>query len=127
MITEIFDPYSDKHAREKRSEFERMTRIAAVSLQLDARRPGVEIPDSLLRVPNLLLKFSPRFPTRMVVSAFGVRQELSFRGVWVSVFVPWGAVYAMHPDKQGESSAVWASDVPAELRRAFGMDPCQVN
>ena len=127
MITEILDPYSEKHAREKKIEFDRMAADNVVTLQIDARRLGVQVPEHLGNTPNLLLKFSPRYASTLHVTTEGVRQELSFRGEWILCVVPWLAVYAIYPDKHGAECAIWANDVPSELRRAFGMDPKAVN
>jgi stringent starvation protein B len=122
MTIEIEDYTTEKRAADKRDEFERMAKESTVIVQIDARRAGVSVPAAYAQVPNLILRFSPRFPVPLSVGVDGLRQELTFprEGTYVCA-VPWSAVYAIYPDKHGAKTAVWASDVPAVMRRAFGI------
>lgn len=127
-MIEIEDYSTDKRADHKRELFEATASTHAVSVQLDARRPGVLVPEPFRNTPNLILKFSPRFGTELSVGLDGIRQEINFpRFGTFEVRVPWSAVYSIHADKHGAEVAVWASDVPRELQRAFGLKQAIAN
>lgn len=117
-----------KRDDEKRKVFEQMSSVCVVTVQFDARREGVDVPAHMDAPPNALIMFSPRYGTILTVTEKHVSQMLSFPGFGESpVTVPWSAVYALHPSKRGAASAIWAADVPSELRRAFGVDTNALN
>jgi stringent starvation protein B len=65
-------------------------------IHLDARRPGVLVPDRYRSDHHLVLNLSYRFePPDLAVSDWGVRQTLSFGGSRFTVAAPWSAVYAV--------------------------------
>jgi len=74
---------------------------------------GALLPDGL-RVVSL--KFSPKYDSRLVLDADGVRQVLSFEHVSRPVFVPWAAVFGMH--KAEGVRVAWAVDAPAVKPKA---------
>lgn len=122
-MTVIVEDYgSEKRAADKRKEFEEAAANSVVVVQLDARRAGVSVPATYADTPNLILKFSRRYPVPLSVGLDGLRQELSFpREGTHACAIPWSAVYAIYADRRGARVAVWASDVPAVMRRAFGI------
>ena len=86
-----------------------------VMIHLDARRPGVLVPDDLRPLPHLSLNLSYRFdPPDLTVNDWGVRCTLSFSGVQFFVAVPWCAIFAMTRSSDGEPW-MYPDDMPAEL------------
>ena len=97
-------------------------------VHLDARRPGVVVPEHLRREAHLLLNLSYRFtPPDLTVSEWGVRQTLTFAGVPFNVAVPWSALYAISSHATKEFY-MYPDDMPAELlatqtQRLSGEEP----
>lgn len=84
-------------------------------VHLDARRPGVVVPDHLRREAHLLLNLSYKFtPPDLTVSEWGVRQTLTFSGVLFNVAVPWSALYAISSHATKEFY-MYPDDMPPEL------------
>jgi stringent starvation protein B len=84
-------------------------------VHLDARRPGVLVPDHLKREAHLLLNLSYRFqPPDLTVSDWGVRQTLTFGGVPFCVALPWSALYAISSHHSKEFW-MYPDDMPPEL------------
>ena len=84
-------------------------------VHLDARRPGVLVPEHLRKEPLLLLNMSYRFtPPDLTVSEWGVRQTLSFGGSRFTVAVPWSALYAVASLATREFW-MFPDDMPEEL------------
>jgi stringent starvation protein B len=84
-------------------------------IHLDARRPGVAVPEHLKKEPHLLLNLSYRFsPPDLTVSEWGVRQTLTFGGVAFTVAVPWNALYAISSHATKEFY-MYPDDMPPEL------------
>ncbi len=87
-------------------------------IYLDARRPGVAVPDHLKGEAHLALNLSYRFtPPDLTVSEWGVRQTLTFGGVSFTVAVPWSALYAITSHKTQEVF-MYPDDMPPELLAA---------
>jgi stringent starvation protein B len=84
-------------------------------IHLDARRPGVLLPDHLKHEPHLLLNISYRFtPPDLTVSEWGVRETLTFSGTAFCVAVPWSALYAISSHATKEFW-MYPDDMPPEL------------
>jgi stringent starvation protein B len=84
-------------------------------IHLDARRPGVVVPEHLRKEAHLLLNLSYRFaPPDLTVSEWGVRQTLTFSGVPFCVAVPWSALYAISSHATKEFY-MYPDDMPPEL------------
>jgi len=84
-------------------------------IHLDARRPGVLVPDHLKHEPHLLLNISYRFtPPDLTVSEWGVRETLTFAGTAFCVAVPWSALYAISSHATKEFW-MYPDDMPPEL------------
>jgi stringent starvation protein B len=84
-------------------------------VHLDARRPGVIIPDKFKVEHHLVLNVSYRFdPPDLTVSDWGVRQTLSFGGSRFQVGLPWSAIYAVASLVTREFW-MYPDDMPVEL------------
>ena len=91
-------------------------------VHLDARRPGVKLPDRLLGDGHVRLDYgyglTPPIPD-LEIGEEGIRATLSFNRVPFDTFVPWTAVYLV-ADYDG-NGAVWQEDIPPDLLE--GMAP----
>lgn len=84
-------------------------------IHLDARRPGVLVPEHLKGEPHLLLNISYRFdPPDLSVGEWGIRSTLTFAGDRFTVAIPWSALYAISSHVSKEFW-VFPEDMPAEL------------
>jgi stringent starvation protein B len=84
-------------------------------IHLDARKPGVLVPDHLKKEPHLLLNISFRFtPPDLTVSEWGIRETLTFSGTSFCVAVPWSALYAISSHATKEFW-MYPDDMPPEL------------
>src|SRR5215468_7053901 len=84
-------------------------------IHLDARRPGVVVPDTLRSEAHLRLNISYRFePPDLSVGDWGIRSTLSFSGKRFTVAVPWPALFAItsHGTKE---FWMFPDDMPREL------------
>jgi len=87
-----------------------------VMIHLDARRPGVLVPQHLRNEHHLRLNLSYRFdPPDLSVSDWGVRSTLSFSGTRFTIAVPWSALFAIASHVTKELSWMYSDDVPTEL------------
>lgn len=86
----------DKKAPEKKQRLLDALDRGLVMLHLDARRPGVLVPESLRNEFHLRLNVSYRFdPPDLAVGEWGIRCTLSFGGRRFKVGVPWSALFAI--------------------------------
>src|SRR5215471_17945360 len=84
-------------------------------IHLDARRPGVVVPEVLRSELHLRLNLSYRFdPPDLTVGDWGIRSTLSFSGKRFTVAVPWSALFAItsHVTKE---FWMFPDDTPREL------------
>ena len=87
-------------------------------IHLDARRPGVLVPEKFRAEHHLVLNISYRFdPPDLSVSEWGVRQTLSFGGSRFTIAVPWSALYAVASLATREFW-MFPDDLPQELAEA---------
>ena len=87
-------------------------------IHLDARRPGVLVPEKFKTEHHLVLNISYRFdPPDLAVSDWGIRQTLSFGGSRFTVAVPWSSLYAVASMTTRESW-MFPNDMPEEFIRA---------
>lgn len=103
----------------KREYFEARLRAGSAFIHLDARRPGVIVPDAFAHDPHLVLQYgyALKIPIPdLAVTDWGVRATLSFARSPLLTAVPWPSVYAIHGD-DGEGY-VWREDMPSDLERA---------
>jgi stringent starvation protein B len=86
------------------------------SLHLDARCPGVIVPESFRGDAHLVLQYGHDLPILipdLEVDEYGVRATLSFSRAPILTVVPWSAVYAVAcVDGRG---VLYQEDVPADV------------
>ncbi len=123
----------DRKENEKKQRLLQALEQGMTQLHLDARRPGVLVPEQFRGDHQLVLNVSYRFdPPDLSVSEWGVRQSLSFGGSRFTVGVPWSALYAiaslvsreywMYPDDMPEELAAAATE-KASLPPPTGEEP----
>jgi stringent starvation protein B len=89
-------------------------------IHLDARRPGVLVPDALRSEVHLRLNLSYRFePPDLAIGDWGVRCTLSFSGKRFTVAVPWSALFAI-TSHVGKEFWMFPEDMPRELLEQVG-------
>ena len=100
----------------KRDVFEELLKKGVAALHIDARRPGVEVPNDLRDHSCLVLNYSYRYHIEdFKVDDSHVIASLSFAGSPFPCRVPWDAVFAIS-DARREEVRLWPEDVPLELR-----------
>lgn len=109
---------SDAKIKEKKDRVLEALEEGMTQLHLDARRPGVLVPEKFRGEPHLVLNVSYRFdPPDLSVGEWGVRQTLSFGGSRYTVAIPWSALYAVASLATREFW-MFADDLPQELADA---------
>lgn len=100
----------------KQQAFLALLREGWTSLHLDARRPGVVVPDSLRREPHLVLQYGHDLPIPipdLEIDDYGVRATLSFSRTAHRTVVPWSAVYVVACDDG--RGILYSEDVPQDV------------
>jgi stringent starvation protein B len=100
----------------KREVVSRLLGDGPILVHLDARRPGVAVPDGLASDPRLVLRFGHGLTPAIADLDIGddaLSGTLSFGGIPHRCVLPWSAVYAVvsEGDQRG---MVWPDDVPPE-------------
>lgn len=109
---------TDRKLKEKKDRVLEALEQGMTQLHLDARRPGVLVPEKFRAEHHLVLNVSYRFdPPDLSVSEWGVRQTLSFGGSRFTVGVPWSALYAVASLATREFW-MFPDDMPHELADA---------
>lgn len=104
---------------EKQLALSQLMEKGVVMLHLDARRPGVRVPDHLKRESWLRLNFNhSKGKGDLQVNDWGVRETLRFNGQWTPVAVPWSAVFAISLPDQADAPTIFAEDLPEEMVEA---------
>jgi stringent starvation protein B len=86
---------------------------------VDARRPGVDLPEKLRGEPGVPLNLSYHFGTRVEITAWGVVVALSFAGRPYPCRIPWSAIWTVaqgRPDEPGYLYAEFDDAIPIEVR-----------
>lgn len=107
---------------DKRETFLALMEKGWVSLCLDARADGVELPGHLRGEPRLVLQYGLNMPvpiTDLDVGEEGVRATLSFDRTPHCTFVPWSAVYIIMPTDADQPGVLYAEDIPPELQASL--------
>ncbi len=105
----------DKRTDEKKARLLASLEQGLTMIHLDARRPGVLVPEHLKLEPHLLLNLSYRFdPPDLAVGEWGVRCTLTFAGRRFTIAVPWSALYAISSHLSKEFW-MYPDDMPREL------------
>ena len=104
----------------KREVVTKLLEDGPVLVHLDARRPGVDVPDQHRSEPKLVLRLghglTPPIPD-LDIDDTGIRATLTFRGKPFGCKIPWAAVYAVvAEDGRG---LVWPEHVPPEVQSEF--------
>jgi stringent starvation protein B len=108
----------DARAEEKKQRLLYALERGMAQLHLDARRPGVLVPEQFKSNHHLVLNVSYRFdPPDLTVSDWGVRETLSFSGNRFTVGIPWSALYAVASHVTREFW-MYPDDMPPELAEA---------
>lgn len=102
----------------KRASLERLLDHGMVMVHVDARRPGVRVPQAFRGDPQLRLNLSYRFSTHdLSVSDDYVRCTLSFQGMPFYCELPLEAVFAITSHVTREA-LVWPETLAAALEPA---------
>jgi len=115
---------------DKRETFLNLLGEGWVSICLDARANGVELPDHLRAEPRLILQYGLNMPVPIVdleITGEGIRATLSFNRTPHNTFVPWQAVYVIMPTDSGKPAILFAEDVPPELRATLTAEAADDN
>lgn len=105
----------DRKAPEKKQRLLDALDQGLVMIHLDARRPGVLVPEPLSGEFHLRLNLSYRFdPPDLSVGEWGVRCTLSFGGKRFKVAVPWSALFAITSHVTQEFW-MYPDDMPPEV------------
>jgi stringent starvation protein B len=108
----------DKRTDEKKARLLASLEKGMTMIHLDARRPGVLVPDNLKQEAHLLLNLSYRFdPPDLAVGEWGVRCTLTFANKRFTIAVPWSALYAISSHLSKEFW-MYPDDMPRELLEA---------
>jgi len=100
----------------KQQAFLALLREGWTSLHLDARRPGVVVPQPLRGEPHLVLQYGHDLPIPipdLEVDDYGVRATLSFSRAAHRTVVPWSAVYVVACDDG--RGVLYSEDVPPDV------------
>jgi stringent starvation protein B len=105
----------ETRAGEKKQRLLQALERGLTQIHLDARRPGVLVPDRYRADHHLVLNLSYRFdPPDLTVTEWGVRQTLSFGGQRFTIAAPWSAVYAV-ASLVSREFWMYPDDMPDEL------------
>src|SRR6185503_3562530 len=100
----------------KQQAFLALLREGWTSLHLDARRPGVVVPEQLHGEPHLVLQYGHDLPIPipdLEVDDYGVHATLSFSRAAHRTVVPWSAVYVVACDDG--RGVLYSEDVPPDV------------
>ena len=100
----------------KQQAFLALLREGWTSLHLDARRPGVIVPEQLRGEPHLVLQYGHDLPIPipdLEVDDYGVHATLSFSRAAHRTVVPWSAVYVVACDDG--RGVLYSEDVPPDV------------
>ncbi len=105
-----------ENAEQKLEAFSRLVDGGTVMVTLDARRPGVSVPEQYAEDAQLNLNFCHDFQIPdFSYDESGVRASLSFNGRDVWCDVPWDAVYMMRSHESGDV-LIFPSSLPEEIQ-----------
>jgi stringent starvation protein B len=105
----------EKRVPEKKARLLESLDKGMTMIHLDARRPGVLVPEHLKNELHLILNLSYRFdPPDLSVGEWGIRQTLTFQGRRFTVAIPWSALYAISSHVTHQFW-MYSEDMPREL------------
>jgi stringent starvation protein B len=107
----------------KQQAFLALLKEGSTSLHLDARRPGVVVPDAFRQEAHLMLQYGYDLAISipdLEVDEHGVRATLSFSRTPHLTVIPWTAVYAIASvDGRG---VLYPEDVPGDVSVMAGAE-----
>lgn len=107
-----------KTYQSKREVIEDFLDNGLIMVHVDSRRP-CSVPLEHVGNPALRLNLSRRFEgADIVITDDGIQATLTFGGVPTRITLPWGCVYAVTSKTMNPPAAVFADDVPAEVKVA---------
>jgi stringent starvation protein B len=108
----------------KQQAFLALLKEGSTSLHLDARRPGVVVPEAFRQEAHLMLQYGYDLAISipdLEVDEQGVRATLSFSRTPHLTVIPWTAVYAIASvDGRG---VLYPEDVPGDVSVMAGAEP----
>jgi len=108
----------------KQQAFLALLKEGSTSLHLDARMPGVVVPDAFRQEAHLMLQYGYDLAISipdLEVDEYGVRATLSFSRTPHLTVIPWTAVYAIASvDGRG---VLYPEDVPGDVSVLAGAEP----
>jgi stringent starvation protein B len=108
----------------KQQAFLALLKEGSTSLHLDARRPGVVVPEAFRQEAHLMLQYGYDLAISipdLEVDEHGVRATLSFSRTPHLTVIPWTAVYAIASvDGRG---VLYPEDVPGDVSVMAGAEP----
>jgi stringent starvation protein B len=108
----------------KQQAFLALLKEGSTSLHLDARRPGVVVPEAFRQEAHLMLQYGYDLAISipdLEVDEHGVRATLSFSRTPHMTVIPWSAVYAIASvDGRG---VLYPEDVPGDVSVMSGAEP----
>ncbi|HSS40807.1 MAG TPA: ClpXP protease specificity-enhancing factor SspB [Polyangia bacterium] len=112
----------------KQQAFLALLKEGSTSLHLDARRPGVVVPEAFRQEAHLMLQYGYDLAISipdLEVDDHGVRATLSFSRTPHLTVIPWTAVYAIASvDGRG---VLYPEDVPSDVSVMSGGDPAEAS
>lgn len=109
---------TERKPKEKRAQVLEALEKGRTQLHLDARRPGVLVPERFRGDHHLVLNISYRFdPPDLSVSEWGIRETLSFNGARFTVGIPWSALFGVASLTTREFW-LFPDDMPEEMASA---------
>jgi hypothetical protein len=100
--------------REKRRMLEKLLDEGVVTVHLDSRREGVDLPPHLRGQPSVALNLSRRYGLDVFdVGPEAVLASLSFQGRRYTCRLPWPAIFLM-TSRETERAYVFPASVPPE-------------
>jgi stringent starvation protein B len=104
---------------EKKQTLLAFLRRGVAMVHLDARQPGVSVPEQFKTDAHLRLNLSYRYGIPdFEVGDDAVSATLSFGGRPFHCLLPWDSVFAVTSSGTGEGQ-VWPEDLPTEAARGF--------
>jgi len=90
-------------------------------VHLNARRPGVQVPEQHRGEAHLRLNLSYRYRIRdLEIGDAGVQATLSFGGRSFLCVLPWPAIFGITSQADGDGQ-LWPEDLPDEVAETTGM------
>jgi stringent starvation protein B len=103
----------------KKDTLEKFLESNLVSIHLDARRTGVDVPPPLKEDSHLVLNLSYKFPAMALdISDIGFSATFNFKGVSTFCQIPWEAVYGI---SVGPRLQAFMASVPWDTEEYRGM------